>query len=115
MKKWVVLILLGTVCLAFTSVFHQSGGQRAVDSRREEPVPIPASPQRSGNPVRGFTYLTTGDYLKSGIPYNYFLLGFGKSTVNYLKREGQNANISHEYTAVNAPNGEVVVAPNIHD
>ena len=104
MKKWFVLILLGAAGLAFTSVFRPA--------RKEEPVPIPASPQRSGDVAKGYDYLTTGDYLKSGIPYNYFLLGFGKSSLNYLKREGPNANISHEYTAVKAPNGEVVVAPN---
>jgi mono/diheme cytochrome c family protein len=104
MKKWLISILLGAVGLAFTSVLHPV--------RKEEPVPVPASPQRSGDVAKGYVYLTTGDYLKSGIPYNYFLLGFGKSSLNYLQREGQNANISHEYTAVKAPNGEVVVAPN---
>lgn len=102
MKKWVVLISLSFACLAFTSIFLPE----------DEPVPIPASPQRVGDTAQGYTYLTTGDYLKSGIPYSYFLLGFGKSTVNYLNRSGENALVSHEYTAVKAPNGETVVAPN---
>jgi len=105
MKKIFVLLALGGICLAFTKVFTKSGA-------KEQPVPIPASPQRTGNVEKGYEYLTTGDYLKSGIPYNYFLLGFGKSTSNLLKREGENANISQEYTAVKAPNGETVVAPN---
>ena len=104
MKKWIILVFLGAFCVAFTSVFHLFPG--------EEPVRIPPSPQRVGDPARGYDYLTTGDYVKSGIPYNYFLLGFGKSQTNYLKREGQNALISHEYTAVKAANGETVVAPN---
>jgi hypothetical protein len=104
MKKLVVLTVLGLICLAFTRVLHFY--------REDEPVPIPASPQRVGDSARGYQYLTTGDYLKSGIPYNYFILGFGKNTTNYLHRDSLNSIIGHEYTAVEAPNGEIVVAPN---
>jgi mono/diheme cytochrome c family protein len=109
MKKLYVLIVLGSVCLAFTSVLHYAGIKPATG---DKPVFIPASPQRSGDSQKGYAYLTTGDYLKSGIPYNYFLLGFGKSKTNYLQRDSPNADISHEYTAVKAANGELVVAPN---
>src|SRR6185295_18769724 len=104
MKKLFVLTLLGCTCLAFTTVLRKH--------RKEEPVAIPASPQRVGQKDKGYQYLTTGDYIKSGIPYNYFLLGFGKSVSNLLKRDSPNHLISHEYTAVQAPNGETVVAPN---
>src|SRR4051812_19361439 len=104
MKKLLVLTLLGSICLAFTTVLRPL--------RKDDPVPIPASIQRAGNKDQGFKYLTTGDYIKSGIPYNYFLLGFGKSVSNLLKRDSPNHLISHEYTAVKAPNGETVVAPN---
>jgi mono/diheme cytochrome c family protein len=104
MKKLCVLIALGCICLAFTTVLHYYG--------EDDLVFIPASPQRSGDAKKGYTYLTTGDYLKSGIPYSYFLLGFGKSDKNYLQRDSPNAIISHEYTAVKAPNGQLVVAPN---
>lgn len=103
MKKLFVSTLIISFCLAFTTVLHE---------RREEPVAVPASPQRVGLKDKGYQYLTTGDYIKSGIPYNYFLLGFGKSVNNLLKRDSPNHLISHEYTAVKAPNGEVVVAPN---
>jgi mono/diheme cytochrome c family protein len=83
----------------------------------DEPVPIPPSKQRlGGDPKKGFEYLTTGDYVKGGIPYNFFLLGTGGSSkvtkTIYLQREGLNQNIPHEYTAVKASNGEVLVAPN---
>src|SRR6187402_3317805 len=104
MKKLLVLTLLVSICLDFTTVLRAP--------RPEEPVPIPASAQRVGNKDQGFKYLITGDYIKSGIPYNYFLLGFGKSISNLLKRDSPNHLISHEYTAVKAPNGERVVAPN---
>ncbi len=104
MKKVMVLSLVALAGLAFTAIIKGPPG--------EEPQVIPASPQRSGDPASGYQYLTTGDYIKSGIPYSYFLLGFGQTTTNYLHREGPNAVISHEYTAVRAPNGEMVVAPN---
>jgi len=104
MKKLFVLTLLGCTCLAFTTVLRER--------RKEESVAIPASPQRVGQKDKGYQYLTTGDYIKSGIPYNYFLLGFGKSVSNLLKRDSPNHLISQEYTAVTAANGETVVAPN---
>jgi hypothetical protein len=104
MKKMMVLALLGIVGLAFTKVMETSS--------RDKPVPIPASPQRSGDADAGYRYLTTGDYLKSGLPYALFLGGVGKSTVNELHRDSPNALIPYQYTAVKAPNGELVVAPN---
>ena len=60
----------------------------------------------------GYNYLTTGDYLRSGIPLSYFKMGFGKNTINYLNRDGVNKDIPYDYTVVHAPNGEPVVAPN---
>jgi mono/diheme cytochrome c family protein len=104
MKKILVLTMLGVVGLAFTGTLRHSVA--------EDPVPIPASPQRSGDAAEGYRYLVTGDYIKSGIPYDYFLLGFGKTDANLLHRDSGNAVISHDYTAVKAANGEVVVAPN---
>ena len=105
MKKMMVLVVLGMMALAFTTIIK-------IGHTREEPVPIPASPQRSGDVAEGYRYLTTGDYIKSGIPYRYFQMGVGQRTTNYLQRDSPNATISHEYTAVKAPNGETVVAPN---
>lgn len=79
----------------------------------EKPVPIPPSLQRTGgDAAKGYQYLTTGDYVRSGIPYNLFMLAGGKSKDNYLQRTGANEKLSHEYTAVTAPNGKVLVAPN---
>jgi mono/diheme cytochrome c family protein len=104
MKKLLVLAFLGIVGLAFTRVIDLFP--------TEEPVPIPASPQRSGDPEAGYRYLITGDYLKSGLPYTLFLAGIGRSSANELHRDSLNAAIPYQYTAVKAPNGEVVVAPN---
>jgi hypothetical protein len=104
MKKIFVIMGICGACVGFTTTVRYF--------TEEKPVFIPPSKQRSGDSKKGFTYLTTGDYLKSGIPYNYFKLGFGKSSVNYLQRDGLNKDIGYEYTAVNAPNGEIVIAPN---
>jgi processive rubber oxygenase RoxA-like protein len=104
MKKLFVLWCFCLACFAFskTAQYFSEG----------EGVFIPSSPQRDGDSKLGYTYLITGDYLKSGIPYNYFRLVYGRNNSNYLKRDSLNAGISYEYTAVKAPNGEIVVAPN---
>ena len=105
MKKFYLLAVIITVFSAFAGITRWQGGPT-------DPVYIPPSAQRTGNASAGFNYLTTGDYVKGGIPYDYFKLALGRSATNYLKREGLNATVSHEYTVVTAPNGEKLVAPN---
>ena len=79
----------------------------------DKPVPIPPSQQRTGgNAQRGFEYLTTGDYVRGGIPYNLFLMGGEKEKRAYLNRTGANEKLPYAFTAVTAPNGKVLVAPN---
>jgi hypothetical protein len=102
MKK--LFVVLGLICLSFSSILFFKPVY--------EPVQVFPSKQRTGDANAGFIYLTTGDYLRSGIPLTYFKMGFGKSSMNYLKREGLNTDIPYDYTVVNAPNGELVVAPN---
>ncbi len=104
MKKLIVLFFISTGCFAFVTIADQFS--------EDSPVPIPPSKQRRGNAEKGFNYLVTGDYLKSGIPYSMFLLGSQRDTNNFLQRSGNNKNLSHDFTAVKAPNGELVVAPN---
>lgn len=105
MKKTLVLftiVLLSFAFINFTTLLEQA----------DNPTYIPPSKQRTGDATKGYEYLTTGDYLKSGIPYSFFILGAPKDTNNYLNRSGFNKNLSHDFTAVKAPNGELVVAPN---
>lgn len=106
MKKIQVLLFIVIICSAFAGVKKWTGEDP------DKPVYIPESKQRTGDPAAGFTYLTTGDYVKGGIPFDYFQLALGRSNMNYLKRDGLNAGVSHEYTVVKAPNGENLVAPN---
>ena len=103
MKKIIILFIITAISFAFIQLN---------DILKDEPEFIPASKQRSGDAVKGYEYLTTGDYLKSGIPYSLFTLGIPKDTNNYLNRSGINRNVPHDFTAVKAPNGEMVVAPN---
>ena len=104
MKKLLAVALLAGMSLGFTKLMKAP--------REERPVPIPASPQRSGDAARGYRYLITGDYIKSGLPYDVFLMGFGKNSANLLQRDSLNAIVPPGYTAVKAANGVVVVAPN---
>lgn len=75
-------------------------------------VYVPPSPQRQGDPGQGYQYVVEGDYLKSGIPYDLFLLAQGKNKHNYLHREGANKELPYNFNAVKAPNGILVVVPN---
>ena len=104
MKKMIVLNFLARACLGSGSLVHPLSAS--------DPVYIPPSAQRSGDTSEGYHYLVTGDYLKSGIPYSYFKLGFGQTSHSLLKRGGLNDKVGYEYTVVKAPNGEEVVAPN---
>ncbi len=105
MKKTFVLFAIALISFAFINI-------TSVLEQNENPTYIPASKQRTGDAAKGYEYLTTGDYLKSGIPYSFFMLGVPKDSNNYLNRSGLNKNLSHDFTAVKAPNGELVVAPN---
>jgi len=104
MKKATILLIITMLSLAFVQFTNTL--------QYEEPQYIPASKQRSGDAAKGYEYLTTGDYLKSGIPYSLFFFGMQKDTNNFLQRSGLNKNLPHDFTAVKAPNGEMVVAPN---
>lgn len=104
MKKGFVLVFIAATCFAFVRFAETNPG--------DEPEFIEPSKQRTGDPAKGFNYLVTGDYLKSGIPFSLYFLGASKDTNNYLKRIGNNKNLAHDFTAVKAPNGELVVAPN---
>src|ERR1700694_1631549 len=102
MRKLFVVMVIAAICISFSSGI--------LLNTTAEPVPIPPSVQRTGDAREGFEYLTTGNYLRSGIPLSYFKMGFGKNSMNYLKRDGVNSDIPYDYTVVTAPNGELVVA-----
>ncbi|HTJ13106.1 MAG TPA: hypothetical protein VL547_13820 [Dinghuibacter sp.] len=106
MKRSVVIGVAFTFLLFILSAWL-SGMKEA-----PSPVYIPPSGQRSGDPGLGYRYVVEGDYLKSGIPYDLYLMAYGKDKKHYLQRDSLNENIPYNFTAVKASNGVVVVVPN---
>lgn len=102
MKKLLTIFIFFSIFFAYIG-FKPDG---------DKPAYVPASPQRTGNATKGYEYLTTGDYLKSGIPFQLFMMGNKKDTLNLLQRNGINKEVPYEYTAIAAPNGEMVISPN---
>lgn len=74
-----------------------------------EPVPIPAIAQQQGDAQKGYEYLTTGDFLKSGLPYGVFVTTNGKNNNNLLNRAGKNATLGHGYNIVEKNGVEMVI------
>jgi mono/diheme cytochrome c family protein len=103
--KPVVFTCFVVVIMALLSSFFYKG-------EGEKPVPVPPSPQRVGDPAKGYDYLVTGDYVRSGLPLSLFLMASGKGDASYLPRTGANEKLPFAYTAVTASNGKVLVAPN---
>ena len=76
---------------------------------------VEPSAQRAGDPDAGYDYLVNGAYVGRGVPLEivrqvpFFGTGGGD---NVLGRTGDNADLPPDFTAVTAPNGVRVVAPN---
>lgn len=98
-----VALLFGSIISA-SFLIQTAGG--------DKPVPIPPSPQRVGDAAKGYDYLTTGNYVRSGIPYSIFKMAAGRESESLLRRSGTNEKLPYAFTAVTAPNGKVLVAPN---
>ena len=102
-KVTVVLSLIFIVCI--TTAFIQQLNEE------EKPYFIPPSVQQTGDSAKGYAYLTTGDFLKSGIPYNSFIFLNGKDKNNYLNRTGKNANVEQGFNVITNANGIDIVIP----
>lgn len=102
-KVTVVLSLIFIVCI--TTAFIQQLNEE------EKPYFIPPSVQQTGDSAKGYAYLTTGDFLKSGIPYNSFIFLNGKDNNNYLNRTGKNANVEQGFNVITNANGIDIVIP----
>ena len=75
-------------------------------------VYINPSEQRSGDAQKGYDYLVNGDYLKSGLGYNYYVLLNGKDRKNYLSRTGKAANVSYNFNLIKSRYNKKLVVPN---
>lgn len=128
MKTIISLLRLFLVCILLVPFFSCSSDnpiENLIDLEEGDPeetvdpdpvvikiTKILASPQRPGNPDAGRNYLTSGDYMSSGVPYDAWVLAAGEDNSNILNRTGNNAIISYDNTAITAFNGVRVVAPN---
>ena len=100
------LLVLLTICvtgLGFNSLTGPGPG---------DPVPIPPNLQRRGNADSGYQYIITGDYVNSGLPIGFYRVGIGTDKRNFLRREGVNATMRHDFNMVKAPNGVAIAVPN---
>jgi hypothetical protein len=102
-KATIVLSLIFIVCI--TTAFIQQLNEE------EKPYFIPPSVQQTGDSAKGYAYLTTGDFLKSGIPYNSFIFLNGKDNNNYLNRTGKNTNVEQGFNVITNANGIDIVIP----
>ncbi len=76
---------------------------------------IPASPQQNdGDPEAGFDYISNGDYIGSGIPYEVFEKRAlkGKMADGVLDRPGINEKLPYTFTAFKGEGGVEVVNGN---
>ena len=104
-RKWFVLIIVSSLVIVCVSAIKKN-------NIGNDLVYMPPSEQRSGDTAKGYEYLVTGDYVKSGPAYGYFILLNGKEKKNYLNRTGKNATVSYSFNVVDAENGVEVVVPN---
>ncbi|HEY2720136.1 MAG TPA: hypothetical protein VGI82_00330 [Chitinophagaceae bacterium] len=102
MKKLLIASVLVIACISFITL----------TSKPDDPVFVPPSKQRTGDADSGYRYIITGDYVNSGIPINFYSLGFKKEKKDILNRGGDNAVVRYDFNVVKAVNGEKVVVPN---
>lgn len=111
--------LILTIACSKDDDTDNNNNNNTTDTLAQYLTPISGNQQRQGDAVAGRQYLIYGDYIDNGIPYDLYMsatqlgfsLGSGDNS-NLLQREGDNANVSYDYTAATAPNGIRIVAPN---
>ncbi len=103
MKKTSLILLMVIPVLLLASFSKKN--------HEDSPVSIPPAEQRQGDPAKGYQYLVTGDFLKSGIPYDFFIKANGSKKNNYLNRTGKNATVDHNYNVVTNADAIDIVIP----
>ncbi len=103
MKK--AAILLSSIIIVWALVAFS---KKEKDTAK--PAFIPPSEQRPGDASKGYQYLITGDFLKSGFPYDFFIFANGKGK-NLLQRTGKNAAVDQGYNVVTNTDSVDIVIP----
>jgi cytochrome c553 len=103
-QKLVIVIISLVTCVSIAAI--------TISEPFKDGVFIEASGQRQGDKLKGYDYLVNGDYLKSGLGYNYYVLLNGKDKKNYLARTGKAANVAYNFNLVKTSDSQNVVVPN---
>ena len=81
------------------------------EDNEPKPIFIEPSVQRTGDSALGYLYLTTGNFLKSGMPYDFFITARGEDKHNYLGRTLKNATVEQGFNVVSTPDSMDIVIP----
>lgn len=95
-----LLAILGIILLSFTNT-HKPGKKH-----------IKASKQRSGDASRGYDYLVNGDYVSSGIPWEFYKVFAPNDSNNFLQRKGKASLIPPQFNFTVNEDGIEMLSPN---
>lgn len=86
-------------------------GTETPDSSIAHPYdPVPAEPQRPGDPAKGYDYLINGGYITCGLPKS--IAPSGGAADRMPGRTGDNANLPYYWSAATSQEGVRVVSAN---
>jgi cytochrome c5 len=109
-SKYYILALISTILILENCKNKKE--EIPTDETPEGASKIEATTQRTtGNADEGYKYLTSGDYLSSGIPLDVYKLAFGSSSPDDLGRTGDSKGIAYAFNGITTANG-VKVATN---
>src|SRR3954468_23515736 len=106
MKKAFVVAVICVLVVISVAAVHTGPDPSRVGSFIEPSI------QQEGDSSMGYDYLINGDYLKSGIAYNLYVLLNGKDKKNFLGRAGKAANVPYNFNLIETGNNQQVVVLN---
>ena len=109
------LLVLAAVALSQSGGSEDTGNENvASDAYRAATGPVPATPQRPGDPAAGYRALVNAPYVSCGLPYRvYQRLSPAPDPEDLLPgREGRNAELPYNFTAHVNADGIEIVSPN---
>ncbi|MEW5854973.1 MAG: hypothetical protein AB2A00_39725 [Myxococcota bacterium] len=86
----------------------------ALDEEPTAPVPIPAEPQRPGDPAAGYDALINRPYVSCGVPYTAYARAYGPAPLadRIPGRNALNEEMPYDNTSFIAPSGVRLVTAN---
>jgi len=89
-------------------------GGGATSSEATPPITLAAEPQRPGDKDKGYKALVNEGYVPCGIPWTAYSQVFGEAPVSQRLpgREGRNATLAYNYTAMTTKEGVEIVTAN---